>query len=177
MAGSMTGQDNLFLQDVAAMRSHAQAYLEPDAIASARPQATIALLQAALTIEILCVWRYTMMSVSARGLRDQQVGFEFQEQANDERKHTRMVAERITELGGVPDFQPKGLESRFGADYSGDFDRLVAQNLVAEQSVVEYYTDLIHYFGSSDPLTTAMLTTILQDEEDHATDMQDLLAS
>lgn len=169
--------DNLFLQDVVAMRSQARAYLDDRDIPAGRAQASVALLQSALTIEILCVWRYTMMSVSARGLRDQQVGFEFQEQANDERKHTRMVAERISELGGVPDFQPAGLESRFALDHGGDFDNMVAQNLAAEQSVVEYYSDLIRYFGPNDPRTTEMLRTILQDEEDHATDMQDLLAS
>jgi bacterioferritin len=175
MADALVSTDNLFLRDVAALRSSAQGFL------AARPRApqaaaTIALLQTALTIEIVCVWRYTMMSVSARGLREESVGFEFQEQANDERKHTRMVAERIEQLGGVPDFQPKGLMSGLAMDYNADFDGMIAQNLKAEQSVVEYYTDLINHFQDSDPRTTAMLEIILQDEEDHATDMQDLLA-
>ncbi|MBW4036242.1 MAG: ferritin-like domain-containing protein [Proteobacteria bacterium] len=175
MADALVSTDNLFLRDVAALRSSAQGFL------AARPRApqaaaTIALLQTALTIEIVCVWRYTMMSVSARGLREESVGFEFQEQANDERKHTRMVAERIEQLGGVPDFQPKGLMSGLAMDYNADFDGMIAQNLKAEQSVVEYYTDLINHFQDSDPQTTAMLEIILQDEEDHATDMQDLLA-
>ncbi|WP_427952272.1 ferritin-like domain-containing protein [Acidiphilium sp.] len=137
------------------------------------------MLQTALTIEIVCVWRYTMMSVSDRGLRDERVGFEFQEQANDERRHTRMVAERIEQLGGTPNFRPHGLMSPLAVEHvsSLDFDDMIAENLAAERSVVEYYNDLINHFRMSDPLTTAMLETILQDEEDHATDMQDLLTS
>ncbi|MCW8308369.1 ferritin-like domain-containing protein [Acidiphilium sp. PA] len=175
MADTMVSTDNLFLRDVVALRSSVQEFLA----APSRPahaDDAISLLQAALTIEIVCVWRYTMMSVSARGLREERVGFEFQEQANDERKHTRMVAERIEQLGGVPNFQPKGLMSGLAMDYNADFDGMIAQNLKAEQSVVEYYTDLINHFHDSDPQTTAMLEIILQDEEDHATDMQDLLA-
>lgn len=176
MVETMTSSDNLFLRDVAALRSSARGFLAQQALA-VPTAAAIALLQTALTIEIVCVWRYTMMSVSARGLRDERVGFEFQEQANDERKHTSMVAERIEQLGGVPDFQPRGLMSGLAIDYNADFDGMIAQNLKAEQSVVEYYTDLIAHFQDSDPQTTAILEIILQDEEDHATDMQDLLSS
>jgi bacterioferritin len=176
MTDAALSSDNLFLRDVAALRSSAQGYLAQQP-GSTPAEATIALLQTALTIEIVCVWRYTMMSVSTQGLREERVGFEFQEQANDERKHTRMVAERIEQLGGVADFQPKGLMSGLAMDYNADFDGMIAQNLKAEQSVVEYYSDLIEHFQDSDPRTTVMLETILQDEQDHATDMQDLLAS
>ncbi|MCF3947657.1 ferritin-like domain-containing protein [Acidiphilium sp. AL] len=180
MTGNLMSADNLFLKDVAAMRSRTQDYLaggRKAANGGMNSAAAIGLLQAALAIEIVCVWRYTMMSVSVTGLRDEPVGAEFQEQANDERRHVRMVAERIGQLGGTPDFAPKGLRSHLAMDYGSDtdLDGMIAQNLAAEQSVVEYYRDLILYFRDSDPVTSTMLERILQDEEDHATDMDDLV--
>lgn len=173
MSGTRISADNLFLRDVVAVRASARGYLA----GGPRSEAAIGLLQAALAIEIACVWRYTMMSVSVAGLRDDLVGAEFQEQANDERRHVRMVAERIEQLDGVPDFAPEGLTAHraVSCGTDGDFDAMVAQNLVAEQSVVEYYRDLIGYFQASDPATAAMLADILEDEEDHATDMHDLV--
>lgn len=172
--------ENLFLQDVTAMRLSARDFLAQGVSRDAAGQdtcATIKLLQAALSVEIVCVWRYTMMSVSARGLSDEQVGFEFQEQSNDERRHARMVAERIEQLGGTPNFQPEGLTSRLTMEYGtdADLDSMIAQNLAAEQAVIAYYNDLIRHFQDTDPQTTAMFERILLDEENHATDMQDLL--
>ena len=180
MAESLMSMENLFLRDVSAMRSRTRDYLTGDRKGTndgKDAESAIGLLQAALAIEIVCVWRYTMMSVSVTGLRDEPVGSEFQEQANDERKHIRMVAERIEQLGGTPDFSPQGLTSHLAMEYGSgaDLDGMVAQNLAAEQSVVEYYRDLIRYFQDSDPDTSTMLEQILQDEEDHATDMHDLV--
>lgn len=168
---------NPFLRDVRTVSSRLQGTLLQDRpTRGAASGAALELLQSALTAEILCVWRYTMMSVSVAGMKQPRVGAEFQEQANDERRHMVVIAERMRELGGSPDFSPGGLETRFGefgtrADLAG----LIEQNLAAEQEVIGMYHRLIDHFEPHDPVTASLLANILEEESEHATDMQDLL--
>lgn len=169
---------NAFLRDVRAVSSRLHgALLQEGPACDAESETALELLQSALTAEILCVWRYTMMSVSLAGMKQPRIGAEFQEQANDERRHMVVIAERIRELGGTPDFSPNGLETRFGefgtrANLAG----LIEQNLKAEQEVIRLYHRLIAHFEPNDPVTASMLANILDEESEHATDMQDLLA-
>ncbi len=171
---------NYFLKDVSALRESAKPYLD------SRPathgvqndaQSSIALLQTVLAAEVGCMLRYTNISVSTAGLQNDNVGAEFQAQANDERRHMMMAARRIEELGGTPDFKLENLLSRSAAVFDDDqsLSSVIEQNLLAEQGVVEHYRDLIGYFSKSDRMTCSMLETILQDEESHAADMRDLL--
>ena len=51
-----------------------------------------------------------------------------------------MVAKRIVQLGGVPNFDPKGLETRAHAEYSPHTEDLVSmikEDLVAERVAIE----------------------------------------
>jgi bacterioferritin len=59
----------------------------------------------------------------------------------------------------------------------GDLVEMIKQNLIAERVVIEHYQELIRYFGDDDPTTRIMLEAILAEEEDHATDMHDLLVA
>lgn len=181
MVESQVTTENDFLRDVIAMRRDARSTLSRRSKGAGGMPAgqAIALLQTALAIEIVCVWRYTMISVSVAGLADAAVGAEFQEQANDERRHMRVLAERITDLGGTPDFSAERLTSRTGLEYGAadDLAAMVAQNLAAEQSAIEHYRELIPYFEAVDPQTCRILESILLDEENHADDMQDLLGA
>jgi len=52
---------------------------------------------------------------------------------------------------------------------------MIRENLIAERIAVDHYRELIRYFGDDDPSTRVMLEGILTVEEEHATDMQDLL--
>ena len=54
---------------------------------------------------------------------------------------------------------------------------MVKGNLVAERIAIEHYRDLIKYFSDKDPSTRLMMEHILKDEEDHASDMHDLLVA
>jgi bacterioferritin len=173
---------NYFLRDVQTLRESAQKYLEDGAVTDDYPdvEKSIELLQTALATEIVCVLRYTMNSISVSGISSKSVAEEFQEHADDEREHMMMIAERIDQLGGDPDFDPENLASRSATEYgehSADLITLVKQNLVAERIAIEHYRDLIKFFHDRDPSTRAMLEKILADEEDHATDMHDLLVS
>ena len=171
--------ENFFLKDIHALRETAQKYLGDTAPMADAQEASIELLQTVLAAEIICVLRYTMISVSPDGLKNTWIGAEFQEQANDERKHMKMAAERIQQLGGVPNFNLENMSSRIPAspDGNGNFARYLHENLAAEQSVIEHYRNLIRHFSSSDSETCSLLEDIIRDEEDHTNDMQDLLSS
>jgi len=164
---------NVFLNDISALRQNAQKVMKAAPLDGAT---SIALLQSVLSAEIVCVLRYTMISVSRDGLKNPAIGAEFQEQANDERRHMMMAAERIEQLGGTPDFSPR-VSAEAATPMDADFARRVRENLVAEQSVISHYQELISFFADKDPQTCAMLTEIMRDEEDHTSDMEDLLAS
>ena len=174
--------ENLFLRDVQKLREDAKKSLEDGAVTANYKgdlNTAIDLLQSALATEIVCVLRYTMNAISVQGLNSKSVAAEFTEHAADEQRHMTMLAERIDQLGGTPNFDPAGLAARSSTEYGGpgELIELVKQNLIAERIAVEHYRDLIGYFTHKDPTTRLMLEHILEDEEDHATDMHDLLVA
>jgi len=137
------------------------------------------LLNAALATEIMCVLRYRHHQVIARGIDRPQIAAEFKEHADDEEKHMMMIAERINQLGGNPDFNPNTISSRTATEYgTGDsLLKLIEEDLISERIAISVYRKLIDWFGQNDPTTRRMLEDILKDEEDHADDLSDLLAS
>jgi len=143
-----------------------------------RRKAATVLLQSVLDAEIACVMRYTMISVSEAGLRHDNIGAEFQEQANDERRHMGLAAARIEELGGRPDYSSLAVfQAVMPSELGRDFGHQIRENLEAEQSVIAHYRDLIRFFAGRDAETTRLLEDIVRDEEDHTSDIEDLLAS
>jgi bacterioferritin len=88
-----------------------------------------------------------------------------------------MIAERINQLGGNPDFNPGTVLQRTATEYGTGHDliTLIKEDLIAERIAIMHYRELIEWFGSSDPTTRRMLEEILKDEEDHADDLSDLL--
>src|SRR6202142_1265409 len=94
-----------FLTDVEELRKRARASLGDGAITPAYQgdaKQTIEILQAVLATEIVCVLRYTMHAISATGISSEGVKAEFAEHAKDEQEHAEAVADRINQLGGVP---------------------------------------------------------------------------
>lgn len=140
---------------------------------------TIEILQTVLATEIVCVLRYTMHAITATGLASDSVKEEFAEHAKEEQEHMMQVAERIDQLGGTPNFNPEGLATRSASQYAGGetLADMIKENLIAERIAVDHYRELIRYFGDRDPATRIMLEGILTVEEEHASDMQDLLDS
>jgi bacterioferritin len=171
-----------FLTDVKKLRSRARASIEkgpltPDYQGDVKQ--AIEILQAVLATEIVCVLRYTMNAVAATGLSSEGVKDEFDQHAKEEQGHMREVAERINQLGGTPDFNPEGLASRAASQYTvgKNLVEMIRENLIAERIACEHYRELIRYFGDKDPATRVMLEGILVNEEEHASDMLDLLTS
>jgi len=171
-----------FLTDVKELRLRARANIKDGAITPAYKgdvKQAIEILQAVLATEIVCVLRYTMNAVVATGLSSDGVKKEFDEHAEEERGHLRMVAERINQLGGKPNFNPEGLASRSASEYveGANLVEMIKENLIAERIACEHYRELIRFFGENDPTTRVMLEGILVNEEEHANDMHDLLVA
>src|SRR3954466_2108473 len=110
-----------FLTDVKKLREMARQNIEQGAVTptyQSSVEQTIDILQSVLATEIVCVLRYTMNAVAASGLSSRSVKEEFDEHAKEEAEHMRLVAERINQLGGRPNFNPEGLAQRAASEYT-----------------------------------------------------------
>src|SRR5579863_4798795 len=171
-----------FLSDVEELRRRARASMEDGAVTESYgldPKTAIDVLQTALATEIVCVLRYSAHAASAEGINSSEVRAEFEEHAEDERGHMTQIAERINELGGKPNMNPDGLLTRAHSQYSEGTDLIdmIKENLIAERIAIESYTEMIRFFADKDPTTRVMLEGILAQEEEHASDMHDLLVA
>jgi bacterioferritin len=167
---------------VTELRKRARTHIETGAVTQTYQgdvKQAIEILQTVLATEIVCVLRYTQHAIAAVGIDSESVKDEFMEHAGEEQQHMMMVAERINQLGGDPNFNPEGLASRSASEY-GEAETLVdmiKENLIAERIAVDHYRELIRYFEDKDPTTRVMLEGILATEEEHANDMHDLLVA
>jgi bacterioferritin len=134
-------------------------------------------LQGALASEIICVLRYQQHYYMTTSLHQDQLQELFKEHWHDEQGHQDRIADRLQQLGGVPDFNPEGVTSRgFSSFESGHtLAELLCEDLLAERVVIKMYGDIVRFFGDADPVSRRMFEEILKDEEDHASDIADLL--
>ena len=102
----------------------------------------IDVLNQVLATEIVCTLRYKNHYFMAQGIHAAGVADEFLEHAQQEQAHADLVAKRITQLGGVPDFNPDGLVTRSHADYR-EGATLRAEDLVNAWAYVRAYRDEI----------------------------------
>ena len=137
----------------------------------------IKLLNDALATEIVCTLRYKRHYFTAKGLASPKIAEEFLVHANEETAHGDMIAERIVQLGGEPDFTPTTLTSRSHADYdeSLDLQAMIRANLIAERVAIEAYGQMIKLIGDKDSTTRRMLESILSQEQEHADELSDWL--
>ncbi len=169
-----------FVRDVEEIRSRAINKMEEGAVTESYRgdvNKTIEILNEALATEIVCVLRYMHHYFMATGVHAKGVADEFKEHADEEREHADMVAERIQQLGGKPDFNPKSLLERSVSQYiEGEtLADMIREDLIAERIVIEVYQEMIRYFGNNDPTTRVILEHLLQEEEKHASDLADML--
>lgn len=173
------GKDG-FLTDVKTLRERARKNLEQGPITEAYGadrERVLDVLQSVLATEIVCVLRYKRHYYTAQGLQSAPVAAEFLEHANEEQEHADMVAERIVQIGGAPNFDPATLLQRSHSEYDASESLLdmVREDLVAERIAVQSYQEIIRWLGSDDPTTRRMLEQILAKEEEHADDLLSIL--
>jgi bacterioferritin len=169
-----------FVRDVEEIRRRAAGKMEEGAVTESYKgdvNKTIAILNEALATEIVCVLRYMHHYFMATGVHAKSVADEFKEHADDEREHADSLAERIQQLGGKPDFNPKGLLERSVSQYvEGEtLAEMIREDLIAERIVIEVYHEMVRYFGNNDPTTRVLMEELLRKEEEHASDLADLL--
>lgn len=168
------------LSDVKELRRRARANIERGAVTdSYKLDVTVVcdILNQALATEIVCVLRYKRHYYMASGLNKDAVAAEFLEHANDEQGHADSIAERITQLGGAPNFNPEGMASRSHSEYQegATLVEMIKEDLIAERVAIESYGEIIRFLGEKDPTSRRLMEQILAVEEEHANDMSDLL--
>lgn len=173
-----------FSADVAAIRERARAKMSEGPVTEGYrqdPKEVISVLNEVLATEIVCWMRYSRHAVSAAGVNRAQVSAEFTEHADEERAHAMRAAERISQLGGDPDFDPATIAQRAHTTYEtysdDDLPGMLRENLAAERIVIEIYQEIIRWLGNDDVTTRRMLEDILAEEEEHADDILDLLGT
>jgi bacterioferritin len=175
----MTGK---FISHLSEIRRRAREHVLEGAVTTgyqADRTKVLALLNEALATELICVLRYKAHYFMARGIQAKPVAEEFAEHAAEEQQHADRIAERITQLGGEPDFNPSELASRSASEYScgGSLVQMIEENLVAERIAIDTYLEAIGFVEGKDPSTRRMLEEILAVEEEHARELSDLLAT
>jgi bacterioferritin len=171
-----------FMTDIKTLRARARQHIENGAVTEGYRgdrDTTVRLLNEALATEIVCVLRYKRHYYMAVGIHAQAVAAEFLEHANEEQGHADSIAERITQLGGAPNFSPEGLLSRSHSEYveGESLVDMIKEDLVAERIAIDSYAEMARYFGDNDATTRRLMETILAMEEQHADDLAKLLAT
>jgi bacterioferritin len=113
----------------------------------------------------------------AKSTHSQAVAEELLEHANEEQGHADQIAQRITQLGGAPNFSPDRMLTRSHSEYVEGETLLdmIREDLVAELIAIESYSEIIRYLSDNDPTSKRMMEGILANEEEHAEDMRSLL--
>ena len=168
------------LSDPHALRERARHHIEEGAVTDnyrADRNVVLRLLNKALATEIVCNLRYRRHFYTAKGLASASIAAEFMEHAHEEEAHAERFAERITQLGGAPDFSPDGLSLRSHAEYveGRNLLEMIREDLIAERVAIESYRETVQYIGSSDPTTRRLFEEILAVEEEHADELLSLI--
>lgn len=178
----MTPGKNGFAADIEAIRRRARQYIENGPITDnykADVSTVLKLLNEGLATELVCVLRYKRHYYTASGIHAEAVAQEFLEHAAEEQAHADSIAERITQLGGEPDFNPDNLTKNSHSEYKegASLLEMMKEDLVAERIAIDSYTEMIRYIGEGDPTTRRLLEEILAKEEEHADDLAKLLST
>jgi bacterioferritin len=174
------GRSGEFLSDIQTLRRRAREHIAQGAVTPgyhADRSVVLKLLNEALATEIVCTLRYKRHYYMAQGIHAESVAAEFLQHANEEQQHADQIAERITQLGGAPDFSPDGLSARSHAEYveGGSLEEMIKEDLVAERIAIDSYREMVNYLGAEDSTTRRLLEEILAKEEEHADDLARLL--
>lgn len=169
-----------FLTDIKTLRDRARRRIQDGAVTpdyKGDRKAVVNVLNEALATEIVCVLRYKRHQFMAKGIHAQSVAAEFAEHAAEEQGHADLIAQRIVQLGGEPDYSPASLVLRSHSEYveGDDLVEMLEEDLVAERVAIESYTEIVRFLGDSDPTTRRLFEEILSKEEEHAEDIATLL--
>jgi bacterioferritin len=171
---------NEFALDLDRIRKDARDEMEKGAVTASYGQdvqRVIDVLNEVLATELVCVLRYKRHYYTAVGVHGPAAAAEFLEHAADEQRHADLAAERISQLGGDPDFNPEILAGRSHTEYAPgtDLRDMLQEDLIAERIAIASYAEIARWLGDGDPTTRRLIEQLLAEEEEHADDLRDLL--
>lgn len=170
-----------FLNNIEELRARARKQIEDGAVTKDYKldrDRVIAILNAALATEIVCVLRYRYHYFVASGIHSAGVAEEFLTHSNEELQHVDMLAERINQLGGNPEMNPAVITQVSHSEYKEgeSLAEMIREDLVAERIAIESYREMVSFFGEKDPTSRRLIEEILATEEEHADEFAKLLA-
>jgi len=171
---------NTFKADIEEIRRRAREKMDEGAVTAfyqADREKVIGVLNEVLATEMVCTFRYKNHYYMAKGIHSEAVAAEFLQHAQEEEQHADLVANRIAELGGNPDYSPEGLATRSHSEYveCDSLEDMIREDLVAERIAVSTYSEIVRWLGNDDPTTRRTIEEILAKEEEHADDLAKLL--
>jgi bacterioferritin len=169
-----------FLLDIKEIRRRAREHIERGAVTpeyKSNRAEVVRILNEALATEIVCVLRYKRHQFMAAGINAIPIAAEFAGHAAEEQGHADMIAARITQLDGEPNFNPDGLLTRSHSEYKEGrtLVEMIEEDLIAERIAIDTYSEIIRYLVTNDSTSRLMMEKILSMEEEHAEDMKNLL--
>lgn len=168
------------LSDIQTIRERARHHINDGAVThdyQADRDTVLRLLDEAMATEIVCSLRHKRHYHTAKGLTSASIAQEFLEHAHEEEDHADLFADRITQLGGDPDYSPDTLSRRSHAEYveGQTLVEMIREDLIAERIAIDSYKEIINYLGTSDPTTRRLFEQVLAVEEEHAEELQTLI--
>lgn len=169
-----------FEADIKKIRERARKNMQEGAVTGgykANRKAVVKVLNDVLATELVCILRYKRHYFTAQGIYSDAARTEFLQHANEEQQHADWISQRITQLGGEPNYDPEGLAQRAHAEYddSKALTDMIKEDLVAERIAIESYSEIVRWLGNDDPTTRVLIEQILKMEEEHADDLANLL--
>lgn len=136
-------------------------------------------LNAALSEEWLAYYQYWIGALVVEGAMRADVQGEFEEHAEEERRHAQLLADRIIELEGVPVLDPKQwfelARCKYDAPQGFDSVSLLKDNVASERCAILRYQEIADFTNGKDFTTCDIAKHILAEEEEHEQDLQDYL--
>ncbi len=169
------------LSSIAEIRARARRHLESGAVTEeykADRAQVIRILNELLATELVCMLRYKSHYFNAAGIHADAVKAEFLQHAREAQQHAESIANRIVELNGEPDFNPRDLAARSRSEFRSPpgLIEMIRDDLVAERIAVESYSEVARWLEQEDITTARLMKEILTVEERHATDMKKFIA-
>ena len=142
-------------------------------------ESLISQLNAALSEEWLAYYQYWVGALVVEGAMRADVQGEFEEHAEEERRHAQLLADRIIELEGVPVLDPKKwfelARCKYDAPQGFDSVSLLKDNVASERCAILRYEEIADFTNGKDFTTCDIAKHILAEEEEHEQDLQDYL--
>ena len=139
----------------------------------------LASLNAALSEEWLAYYQYWIGSLVGEGAMRADVQREFEEHAEEEYLHAKMLANRIIQLEGVPVLNPAQwfnlARCKYAVPMNTDVISMLKQNIASERCAVIRYEEIASYTNNIDYTTCDIAKRIMAEEEEHEQDLQDFL--